>query len=97
LIFIFREEAIRVLKGRENGTFLIRDRGSTGPPYACSLVANREVHHCLIQQTKDGYGFAEPFNLHSSLRDLVLHYAHNELTPHNDLLNTTLALPLGVS
>lgn len=90
-----RDQAIRELKGRKNGTFLIRDRDAHGPPHACSLVANNEVHHCLIQKTRDGYGFAEPFNLHSSLQDLVLHYAHNELTPHNEMLDTKLAIPVG--
>jgi len=90
-----RPTAENELRGTPDGTFLIRDRDpSNGPPHACSLSLNDGVHHCLIWKTKDGFGFAEPFNLHSSLTDLVLHYAHNELTPHNEMLNTKLSMPL---
>ena len=45
----------------------------------------------------DGYGFAEPYNLHPTLKDLVLHYAHNSLIPHNDTLDTTLRIPVACS
>nr|XP_018668591.1 phosphatidylinositol 3-kinase regulatory subunit gamma [Ciona intestinalis] len=89
-----RREADEVLRGTPNGTFLIRERNGP-PPYACSLVANGKVHHCLIEQTDDGYGFAEPFNLHLTLSDLVLHYAHNSLIPHNETLDTKLSIPVG--
>jgi len=91
-----RDNANHHLRGKPNGTFLIRNRNSNkgGPKHACSLVANGETHHCLIMDTKEGFGFAEPFNLHSSLVDLVLHYADNELTPHNETLNTKLEYPL---
>ncbi|CAK8689620.1 unnamed protein product [Clavelina lepadiformis] len=90
-----RKQAEQALEGTEDGTFLIRDKDNPNTPYACSLVANGTVHHCLIEKTVDGYGFAEPFNLHITLPDLVLHYANNSLIPHNEKLDTTLSVPLG--
>lgn len=94
-----RADAENQLQNQEDGTFLIRDRkDKVGPPHACSLVVRSNgvpiVHHCLIQRTEDGFGFAEPFNLHQTLKDLVLHYAHNSLLPHNEMLDTTLKTPL---
>lgn len=86
-----REDATRVLTGQKTGTFLIRP--SQRAAYACSLVVNGRVHHCLIQRTAEGYGFAEPFNLHQSVEDLVLHYAQNSLIPHNENLDTSLLYP----
>nr|CAB3264881.1 phosphatidylinositol 3-kinase regulatory subunit gamma [Phallusia mammillata] len=92
-----RTKAQHALYNMPDGTFLIRKRGTSGAPYACSLVAKQEVHHCLIEHTSDGYGFAEPFNLHVTLTDLVLHYAHNSLIPHNERLDTKLETPLAVA
>lgn len=53
-----------------------------------------EVKHCVINKTPSGYGFAEPYNLYSSLKELVLHYQHTSLVQHNDSLNVTLAYPV---
>lgn len=53
-----------------------------------------EVKHCVINKTPTGYGFAEPYNLYSSLKELVLHYQHTSLVQHNDSLNVTLAYPV---
>lgn len=53
-----------------------------------------EVKHCVINKTATGYGFAEPYNLYSSLKELVLHYQHTSLVQHNDSLNVTLAYPV---
>lgn len=52
-----------------------------------------DVKHCVIYRTSTGYGFAEPYNLYSSLRELVLHYRHTSLIQHNQQLNVTLAWP----
>lgn len=43
--------------------------------------------------TERGYGFAEPYNIHETLKHLVLHYAQNSLEEHNECLTTTLAYP----
>ena len=43
--------------------------------------------------TERGYGFAEPYNIHPTLRHLVLHYAQTSLEEHNESLTTTLAFP----
>lgn len=53
-----------------------------------------EVKHCVIYKTPSGYGFAEPYNLYSSLKELILHYQHTSLVQHNDSLNVTLAYPI---
>jgi phosphoinositide-3-kinase regulatory subunit len=63
----------------------------------CVLSSSRvdgEVKHCVINKTATGYGFAEPYNLYSSLKELVLHYQHTSLVQHNDSLNVTLAYPV---
>lgn len=58
---------------------------------SCSV--DGDVKHCVIYRTSTGYGFAEPYNLYSSLRELVLHYRHTSLIQHNQQLNVTLAWP----
>ncbi|XP_077965773.1 phosphatidylinositol 3-kinase regulatory subunit gamma-like [Styela clava] len=89
-----RDDATKLLNDKQTGTFLIRP--SRKAAFACSLVANGKVHHCLIQRTGEGYGFAEPFNLHQTVEDLVLHYAQNSLIPHNEKLDTKLLHPAGL-
>ncbi|CAL8247965.1 unnamed protein product [Merluccius merluccius] len=48
----------------------------------------------MINKTQTGYGFAEPYNLYASLKELVLHYQHTSLVQHNDSLNVTLSYPV---
>ncbi|KAF7401655.1 hypothetical protein HZH68_007475 [Vespula germanica] len=86
-----RSDADRILAGRPDGTFLVR-RSRTGQ-YALSIMCNGTVNHCIIYATERGYGFAEPYNIHESLKHLVLHYAQNSLEEHNESLSTTLAYP----
>ncbi|CAJ0951421.1 unnamed protein product [Ranitomeya imitator] len=59
-----------------------------------SWRANGGVKHCVIYGTSRGFGFAEPYNLYSTLKDLVLHYQHTSLIQHNDSLNVRLAHPV---
>lgn len=59
-----------------------------------SLRVDGEVKHCVINKTSTGFGFAEPYNLYGSLKELVLHYQHTSLVQHNDSLNVTLAFPV---
>lgn len=91
---IKRGQAEDLLRGRCDGTFLIRGSQTQKGSYACSVVVDGGIKHCVIYKTSKGYGFAEPYNLYSSLRDLVLHYRHTSLVQHNDQLNVTLAWPL---
>ncbi|XP_016905595.1 phosphatidylinositol 3-kinase regulatory subunit alpha isoform X2 [Apis cerana] len=86
-----RSDADRILADRPDGTFLIRT-SRTGQ-YALSIMCNGTVNHCIIYGTERGFGFAEPYNIHKSLKHLVLHYAQNSLEEHNESLNTTLAYP----
>ncbi|XP_074490819.1 phosphatidylinositol 3-kinase regulatory subunit gamma-like isoform X3 [Sebastes fasciatus] len=88
-----RKEAEELLRGRRDGTFLIRDSQTQRGSFACSVVSDGDVKHCVIYRTSTGYGFAEPYNLYPSLRELVLHYRHTSLMQHNQQLNVTLAWP----
>uniref|UniRef100_A0A3Q3W3W0 Phosphatidylinositol 3-kinase regulatory subunit alpha n=1 Tax=Mola mola TaxID=94237 RepID=A0A3Q3W3W0_MOLML len=90
---INRLQGEALLQGKRDGTFLVRDSSKAGC-YACSVVVDGEVKHCVINKTPSGYGFAEPYNLYSSLKELVLHYQHTSLVQHNDSLNVTLAYPV---
>ncbi|XP_075694972.1 phosphatidylinositol 3-kinase regulatory subunit alpha isoform X1 [Rhinoderma darwinii] len=90
---INRTQADSLLRGKRDGTFLVRESSKPGC-YACSVVADGEVKHCVINKTLTGYGFAEPYNLYNSLKELVLHYQHTSLLQHNDSLNVTLAYPV---
>ncbi|KAK5930635.1 hypothetical protein CgunFtcFv8_026855 [Champsocephalus gunnari] len=88
-----RKEAEELLRGRRDGTFLIRDSQTQKGSFACSVVLDGDVKHCVIYRTSTGYGFAEPYNLYPSLTELVLHYRHTSLIQHNQQLNVTLAWP----
>lgn len=55
---------------------------------------NEEVKHCMVYSTPHGYGFAEPYDIHCSLKDLVLHYRLNSLAQHNDALDVRLSHPV---
>nr|XP_046242518.1 phosphatidylinositol 3-kinase regulatory subunit alpha-like [Scatophagus argus] len=90
---INRTQAESLLRGKRDGTFLVRDSSKPGC-YACSVVVDGEVKHCVINKTSTGFGFAEPYNLYGSLKELVLHYQHTSLVQHNDSLNVTLAFPV---
>ncbi|XP_062280932.1 phosphoinositide-3-kinase, regulatory subunit 3b (gamma) isoform X2 [Scomber scombrus] len=88
-----RTQAEELLIGKPDGAFLIRESSKKGC-YACSVIVEGEVKHCVIYSTPRGFGFAEPYNLYSSLKDLVLHYHQTSLVQHNDSLNVRLAYPV---
>ncbi|XP_019393904.1 PREDICTED: phosphatidylinositol 3-kinase regulatory subunit beta [Crocodylus porosus] len=90
---INRVQAEEMLCSKRDGTFLIRESSQKGC-YACSVVVDGDTKHCVIYKTATGFGFAEPYNLYASLKDLVLHYKHTSLVQHNDSLNVTLAHPV---
>ncbi|GBN01065.1 Phosphatidylinositol 3-kinase regulatory subunit alpha [Araneus ventricosus] len=87
-----RNDAEKLLTGKPSGTFLIRN-SRTGD-YALSIMVNGTIGHCLIRKTESGFGFAEPYDAHPTLKSLVLHYAQNSLEEHNSSLKTTLAYPV---
>lgn len=88
-----RTQAEDLLHSKPDGAFLIRESSKKGC-YACSVVVDGEVKHCVIYSTPRGFGFAEPYNLYSTLKDLVLHYHQTSLVQHNDSLNVRLAYPV---
>jgi len=55
-----------------------------------------QIAHCLIYRQDGLYGFAEPYFIHRTLKDLVLHYRETSLFEHNDELDTTLRIPIGM-
>ncbi|XP_017772624.1 PREDICTED: phosphatidylinositol 3-kinase regulatory subunit alpha isoform X2 [Nicrophorus vespilloides] len=87
-----RSQAEKLLYGKADGTFLVR-KSSTNQ-YALSIACNGIVNHCIINETKKGLGFAEPYNIYDSLKNLVLHYSQNSLEIHNESLKTTLTYPI---
>jgi len=93
-----RVKAEEMLISRDHGTFLIR-WSAKHQKYALSIKCGNEVGHCLIDNGAHGFGFAEPYNVYSSLTELVLHYAVNSLEEHNKKLRTrtTLMFPVGSS
>lgn len=88
-----RTLAEEMLQGKRSGTFLIRESSKQGC-YACSVVVKEEVKHCMVYSTPQGYGFAEPYDAHCSLKDLVLHYRLHSLIQHNDALDVRLTYPV---
>lgn len=88
-----RQDAEKHLAPAPTGTFLIR-HSAAQRAYALSIVANGAVNHCIIYHTENNtFGFAEPYNIYSSLKELVLHYSVNSLEEHNESLQTTLKTP----
>ncbi|XP_010604830.1 phosphatidylinositol 3-kinase regulatory subunit beta [Fukomys damarensis] len=90
---INRTQAEGMLSGKRDGTFLIRESSQRGC-YACSVVVDGDTKHCVIYRTATGFGFAEPYNLYGSLKELVLHYQHASLVQHNDALTLRTFCPL---
>ncbi|XP_046882964.1 phosphatidylinositol 3-kinase regulatory subunit gamma-like [Hypomesus transpacificus] len=91
-----RTQAEEMLQEKPSGTFLVRESSKQGC-YACSVVVDEEVKHCMIYSTPHGFGFAEPYDVHTSLKDLVLHYRLNSLAQHNDALDVRLAFPVSAT
>jgi phosphoinositide-3-kinase regulatory subunit alpha/beta/delta len=91
-----RSDAEKCLYGAPVGTFLIR-MSAAHHAFALSIVANGTVNHCIIYHTENGtFGFAEPYNIYKSLKELVVHYSINSLEEHNESLQTTLKIPYDV-
>ena len=88
-----RYNAQKLLEGKRHGTFLVRI--SSDGSFALSIVCNDKVEHCKIEKTGQGLGFAEPYNIHPTLQDLVIHYSQHSLCEHNEVLTTTLETPIG--
>lgn len=92
-----RVRACELLRGKPDGTFLIRQ--SSNGQYALSIVhSSGSVDHCLIDKVELGYGFADtiqdPNYLFPNLDSLVYHYTVTNLEEHNACLKTTLIYPL---
>jgi len=60
----------------------------------CGFRANNTVVHCMIEKHDTGYGFAEPYFIHETLRDLVMYYRETTLVEHNEILDVTLKYPV---
>ncbi|TRY93324.1 hypothetical protein DNTS_035647 [Danionella cerebrum] len=74
--------------------YFVSEEDENLPHYDEKSCVDGEVKHCVIYSTPRGFGFAEPYNLYSTLKDLVLHYHQTSLVQHNDALNVRLAYPV---
>ena len=88
-----RGRAEQVLSGKPMGTFLVRKSRNGG--LALSIVYEGGIGSALILQTDRGFGFAEPYDVYPTLKDLVLHHATNTLRDYNEDLDTPLRFPVG--
>uniref|UniRef100_A0A8B9P1C8 Phosphatidylinositol 3-kinase regulatory subunit alpha n=1 Tax=Apteryx owenii TaxID=8824 RepID=A0A8B9P1C8_APTOW len=68
---INRSQAENLLRGKRDGTFLVRESSKQGC-YACSVVVDGEVKHCVINKTPTGD--IEAFNHGACLRPLLKLY-----------------------
>lgn len=83
--------------GKKEGREQVEWRGRHGfssEPLFWPCRVDGDTKHCVIYRTATGFGFAEPYNLYGSLKELVLHYQHASLVQHNDALTVTLAHPV---
>lgn len=94
LVYCDRDEAVKELTGKPDGTFLVRGRSEDDQEvYALSAVYNGKVIHCKIREKDNKYGLAEAFCVHSSLLDLVTHYEEMSLKEHNPRVDIKLIYP----
>ena len=88
------EEAESLLERSQSGTFLIRWEKSA-ERFVLSIMFESKVRHCPIERGEHGFGFVEPYKIHGSLMDLVVHYAEHSLEEHCQNLKTKLIMPVG--
>ncbi|OQV19286.1 Phosphatidylinositol 3-kinase regulatory subunit alpha [Hypsibius exemplaris] len=91
-----REQAVKMLTGQPDGTFLVRRRteGLSGQTHALSVVVSGKVGHCLINQEGNAFGFGQASAEFSTLNDLIVHYKRKSLKEHNPALDVCLAHPV---
>ncbi|XP_070196149.1 phosphatidylinositol 3-kinase regulatory subunit alpha-like [Littorina saxatilis] len=88
-----RDKAEDMLMTRTDGTFLIRPKPEERT-HVLSIVCRGQVGHCKILRRDTGYGFADPYFIFPSLRDLVMHYHRTSLAEHNNELDVCLLYPV---
>ncbi|XP_054155471.1 phosphatidylinositol 3-kinase regulatory subunit gamma-like [Oppia nitens] len=69
-----RKNAERLLKGRRDGTFLVRSSAQLEDKYVLSIVIKGHVKHIVIQKSSDGY-FLYSNHKHPTLFSLIMFYA----------------------
>ena len=75
-----RDEAEAILLPLENGSFLVR-QSEHRLGYALSVMANREVHHYMVESLQKGrYRLKGSQVEHGSLDDLIWYYTHHVLS-----------------
>ncbi|OXA60815.1 phosphatidylinositol 3-kinase regulatory subunit alpha isoform X2 [Folsomia candida] len=87
-----RQEAQSLLKGKPEGTFLVR-KSSKGE-LALSLIVNGGVvGHCIIYESTVGFGFTSQTTYFPSPKSLILYYSAHSLAEFNPHLVTCLKYP----
>ncbi|XP_041359629.1 phosphatidylinositol 3-kinase regulatory subunit alpha-like [Gigantopelta aegis] len=89
-----RETAVEMLQNKRHGTFLIRPKREEGNVHVLSIKCNSIVGHAKIHHREMGYGFADPYFIFPTLKDLVLHYQMTSLAEHNNTLDVHLMYPV---
>lgn len=69
-----RENAERLLKGRKDGTFLVRDSLKLEGKYILSIVIGGHIRHCVINKNDEGYSLYGS-QRHPTLMSLIMFYA----------------------
>ena len=89
-----RQDAAAFLRGRPEGTFLVR-KSSNGELALSLTVAEGFVGHCIIYNYKNGvgYGFTRQSTHFPSVRALILYYSAHSLEEFNPQLQTCLCHP----
>lgn len=90
-----REDAVRSLKDKPDGTFLIRPSSLPGQ-YALSIAIHGSVQHCAIlhDTSNKKYGFTESLMIFPDLISLVIHFRDLSLELYNPKLPTSLKYPI---
>lgn len=88
-----RPKAEEILLPRPDGTFLIRPKPEEGN-HVLSIVCRGIVGHCKILKRDTGFGFADPYFIFPTLKDLVVHYHRTSLAEHNNDLDICLLYPV---
>lgn len=88
-----RNNAERLLEGKPDGTFLIRESKQFSEQLALSIAMNNTIHHMLIIETKTGFGLCEPYSF-PTLKNFVDYYSQNPLEEFNSMMKTKLNYPI---
>ena len=80
-----RINAEKLLKGRRDGTFLVRSSAQLDDKYVLSIVIRGHIKHIVIQKDESGYCIYSG-STHPTLFSLIMYYAQ----PFDHQMDTTV-------